>query len=310
MAVSLYDVLQYGAIRTITAVAQALPYGVAVGFARRLADLAYLLDGRHRKVAMSNLTMAFGTEKDEREIRRITRGVYRHLFMSAVELLLVRRRLRQENWRDHIVLNNEEGVMAAREQGKGIIFLTGHVGNWELMGVALSGFWIRLSSVARPLGNPLLDRYVMGFRKSFGQNIIEKKGALRAMSRTLRNGGAAVFVADQNVRHSGIFVDFFGKPASTSTGFALLARQFGCPVVTAFCRRVGTYRFEVDYGDPIYPDPGLTRDEDLERIVTVCTSRLEETIRKAPDQWLWLHRRWKTRPRTEESGVEGRVALA
>lgn len=310
MSTSILNVLQYGGIRALTAVAQALPYRLAVQFATGLAGLVYRLDVRHRAVGFDNLRLAYGDRLPDSEMRRIVRGVYRHLFTSGIELLFMTRRLRSDNWEESITVDNREALQEAIDYGRGVVFVTGHFGNWEIMGAALSGTWVPLASVARPLRNPLMDGYLRGIREGFGQRIVPKRGALRKLARMVQDGAGVAFLVDQNVRRPDLFVPFFGVPAATTSAFAAFAYRFGCPVVSAFCRRVGHFKFQVTIGEPIYPDLERNRREEVGRITMECTRRLESAVRECPEQWLWLHRRWKTRPTNCASSACEEAALA
>ncbi len=308
MAVKVTQLLEYVAIRALTAIAQSLPFSAAARFARCVADLTWVIDLHHRKIAASNLNLAYDNSLSPSEVRWVTRGVYRHLFTCAVEMLFMSRRLRGDNWKRFIRIRNLEYLEKALAYNRGVVFATGHFGNWEVMGAALSGQWVPIASVARPLANPLLNNYVRKVREGFGQKIVEKRGALRKLARVLQNGEGVAFLVDQNDRHADIFVDFFGRKAAATSAFAAFALRFECPVVNVFCRRVGDFEFEVIFADPIIPDPSQPREEEILRITRECNDRLEEVIRKDPDQWLWLHRRWRTRPPEESSVTEGAFA--
>jgi KDO2-lipid IV(A) lauroyltransferase len=176
--------------------------------------------------------------------------------------------------------------------------------------MALYGFPIH--SVARPLDNPWLDAYVLAMRELFGQRIVGKHGAIASMSRVIKSGGCFAVLVDQDARHHGIFVDFLGSPAATTSSVATLAHRHGVPILAGFIRRVGSgFRHEVRVAEPIFPDPSLGRDEDVRRLTQAYTDLIADVVRKNPDQWLWVHRRWKTRPEGDGAPVaDGTLAEA
>lgn len=292
------DYLVYLAVRLIVGICQAMSVEASYRFADRLAALLYRVDKRHRQVGLDNLRMAFGDEYTEAERDAIIRGVYRHFCRMVMEMLHIPRKLHPETWRERIALVGHEKVVDRLLKGGPVIMLTGHFGNWEMAGYLFGVFGFPPNSVARTLDNPHLDRFVRSFRERTGQRMIAKKGGSDEILAVLAGGGVLSFLADQDAGQNGLFVDYFGRPASTHKSIAILALQHNAPVVVGYARRVGPgFRYEV--GCPVVIEPGEFNGsgDDVKMLTQRYTKALEEIVRRDPDQYLWLHRRWKHQPR-------------
>jgi KDO2-lipid IV(A) lauroyltransferase len=185
-------------------------------------------------------------------------------------------------------------------EGRGVILATGHVGNWEMAGAAFALAGLSEGAVARPLDNPLLDRYVNAVRARSGQRIFAKFGALRSVLGVLRSGRGFGILVDQDAGQRGVFVPFFGQPASTIPTAADVALRTGAPIVVVSLQRAGQpMRFVANVSEPIRADVDADPGSERLRLLAAVNAELESQIRRAPAQWLWLHRRWKTRPRDE-----------
>jgi KDO2-lipid IV(A) lauroyltransferase len=275
----------------------------AFALARRAGDLLRRLDGRHRRVAEENVRRALPDRTPE-EHRRIVRGSFQSMVLGGVELLFLKRLLTRDSLRRLISI---EGLDRVGEElaGRGAIFATAHIGNWEVLGASLGLTGAPLHSVARPMDNPYLDRYLLGFRTSYGQTIIPKKGALRPLIEVLRGGGYLAMLVDQDARRRGIFVDFFGRAASTIPTPATLAIRFGVPIVCGCCLRNedSLYSFRFSGGEILEADRGADREEETRRLTAEINRHIEGWIRENPHQYLWQHRRWKTRPPQEKAAA-------
>lgn len=299
------DYLVYLVVRLVVAIAQMLTIEQSYALARALAWVIYQLDRRHRKVGLENLTLAFGDRYTEAERDRIVRGVYLHFCSMLMEILHTSRKLHLTNWRNRIVLIGHEALMDQRITGdRPMILLTGHYGNWELAGYLFGLFGFPTVSVARALDNPYLDRFLRSFRERTGQSLIPKTGGFDQMVEVLQNNRMLSFLADQDAGQRGLYVDYFGRPASTHKAIALLAIEHRAPVVVGVARRIGPgFRYEVRCEEVIDPAE-LTGTADDVRILTQrFTSALERLIRQDPTQYLWLHRRWKHQPKVKHSGA-------
>jgi KDO2-lipid IV(A) lauroyltransferase len=293
------DYLAYLAVRSVVAFAQMLSIEQSYALAQFLGWVIYKVDSRHRQVGIDNLTQAFGDQFTETERDQIVRGVYRHFCMMLMEILHSPRKLHLENWRGSIELAGLAPVMDHLITGsRPLIVLTGHYGNWELAGYLFGMFGVPTVAVARTLDNPYLERYLRAFRERTGQSLIPKTGGFDQMVEVLQNNRALTFLADQDAGQRGLFVDFFGQPASTHKAIALLAIEHQAPVAVGVARRIGPgFRYEIRCEDVIDPAELSGTADDVRILTQRFTSALERLIRQDPTQYLWLHRRWKHQPR-------------
>jgi KDO2-lipid IV(A) lauroyltransferase len=262
---------------------------------RRLGRLWGALDRRHLAIAADNLRQAF-PDWEEARVQATARGVYAHFGAVLLDILWMERRPIAEL----LALADVEGLehmAAALAGGGGVVSPLAHLGNWEFQGVATAPLLGPAAVVARPLDNPALDRRLVSFRASTGNIVIYKRKALPQVLTSLRDGRIVGIVVDQNVQaKDGIFVRFFGRPASTTTVVAALALKTGCPIVPAHCVLRADGRYRVVYGPPIAWSSSGRRGEDVARLTQEVASIIEGWVRETPEQWLWLHRRWKTQP--------------
>ena len=194
-----------------------------------------------------------------------------------------------------VEIDGLEHLKDAAVQGRGVLLLTAHLGNWELLAAAQPLTGLPLSVVLRPLDQPRLDRVVERLRRRTGAELISKRRALPDVLDALRRGRMVGILLDQNAtRAEGIFAPFFGTPASTSRGLAVIALRTEAPVVPVFIRRLERGRHLIEVG-PVVPPP----ERDVVAFTTSFNEAIEKAIRRAPEQWFWLHKRWKTRPRPE-----------
>ncbi len=304
------DYLVYLTVRLVVAFAQMLSIRQSYALARALAWLIYKVDVRHRVVGIDNLKMAYGDRYTAADRDRIVRGVYLHFCMMIMELLHLPRKIHLTNWRQYVSLVGHEPILDRLMTGGPIILLTGHYGNWELAGYLFGLFGYPTYSVARTLDNPYLDRFLRSFRERTGQKLIPKAGGYDQILEVLQSGRALSMLADQDAGQRGLFVDFFGRPASTHKAIALLAIEHQAPVVVGVARRVGPgFRYEIRSADVIHPSDFSGTADDARLLTQRYTSALEELICQDPTQYLWLHRRWKHQPlRRKVASGEWRVA--
>jgi KDO2-lipid IV(A) lauroyltransferase len=306
------DYLVYAAIRFLVAFVQMLSIEQAYALASGLGWILYRVDSRHRKVGMDNLAHAFGSRYSEEARDRIVRGVYTHFCMMLMEIVHAPRKLHLTTWRDWIELDGLAPIMDVFLTGnRPIIVLTGHYGNWELAGYVFGMFGFPTYAVARTLDNPYLDRYLRAFRERTGQMLIPKTGGYEQMVDVLKANRALTFLADQDAGQRGLYVDFFGRPASTHKAMALLAIEHQALVAVGVARRIGPGFRYVIRCEELIDSANLTGTADDVRVLTQrFTSALERLIRQDPTQYLWLHRRWKHQPQARKSPcpVEGRFA--
>jgi KDO2-lipid IV(A) lauroyltransferase len=186
------------------------------------------------------------------------------------------------------------------------IYVTGHFGGWEAVGYVMAVLGFPTTAVARPLDNPYVDRYIRDVRQASGLRILDKKGAGELAEELLGGNDSVSFIADQDAGRKGLFVDFFGRPASTFKSIALLAMRHQAPVIVAYGQRLGEdFQFEVGVQRIIWPEDWAGRDDPMRWITQEYTRALEDRIRQAPEQYLWAHRRWKHRPKGEPRPEDG-----
>ena len=295
------DYLIYLTIRSFVELAQLMTIRQAYALAGLLSWILHRLDTRHRLVGVENLEKAFGDQYSPEERERIVREVYRHFCCMLMEILHTARWMDLSNYRDYIELVGHEPILDQMlTGGRPMIFLSGHYGNWELAGYVFGLFGFPTVSIARTLDNPYLDRYLRSFRERTGQLLVPKSGGFDQMEETLRSGKVLSFLADQDAGQRGLYVDFFGRPASTHKAIALLAIEHQAPVVVGVARRIGPgFRYEIRCEDIIDPADLAGSPDDVRALTQRFTSALERLIRQDPTQYLWLHRRWKHQPKVK-----------
>ena len=288
--------LEYAAAWPFLKIIGILPRAFARAFAIAIAQLVYLLHFRLRQVGMRNLAMAF-PEKTQAEHKRILRGVFTSLGRQLSELCQFPR-YTLENIDQVVVYDGLENYERAYARGKGVLFLTGHFGGWELSAFAHSihGHWVNV--VMRPMDNPYLDRLLQQYRTMYGNKVVPKDDFVRGLLAAMKAGETVGILMDTNMTPpQGVFVDFFGIPACTASGLARIALRTDAAVVPGFTiwdESLGKYRLRFD------PAVELVQTGNLEADIVANTQKftrvIEEYVRKYPQQWLWVHRRWKTRP--------------
>lgn len=288
--------LVFGLAWPILALLARLPAPWTVRLGRILGLAAYHLDRRHRRVALQNLELAF----PDMAIRDREALALRS-FQNVVTTFLEVPRLGRAPFDEILSRVRPEGAehfLSALEEGKGVLILTGHFGNWELMALYTGMRGLRVAFVARALDNRFFDRWMTRIRSRCGNRVIPKRGALLQVLRLLRRGWAVGFLMDQRVTgREGVFVDFFSRPAGSSAALALLACRYGAPVLPVYVLRDPS---GVGHRLCVEPKISVVRTGDLARDIVENTKRfqnvLERIIRQHPDQWFWLHRRWRGSP--------------
>ena len=273
-----------------------LPRPIARAIGITLGLTVYAVHGRLRRVGLRNLALAF-PEMSDRERRRLLRGEFISLGRQLAEVCLFPRYTR-ENISRTVVYDGFENYENAYKRGKGVLFLTGHLGAWELSAFAHSLNGHPLSIVMRSLDNPYIDAFLQSYRTMHGNRTVDKDDFVRGLLSAMRNGETVGILMDTNMTPpQGVFVDFFGIPACTASGLARIALRTAAAVVPGFTvwdAKLGKYILRFD------PAVELIRTNDNEADIVANTAKftkvIESVIRQYPDQWLWVHRRWKTRP--------------
>jgi Kdo2-lipid IVA lauroyltransferase/acyltransferase len=272
-----------------------VPLALALWLGRRVGDVVYTAMPRRRRIALSNLGRAY-PELPEAERRRLARRAAQHLGMTLVELPRLLTAPLEETLA-RIRLDGIEHLDAAMQTHGRALVLTAHLGNWEILCAAHRLTEYGLSVVVRPLDAPWLDAVAVKLRRRTGVDVIDKRGALRPVLEALRRGRMVGILMDQNAaRREGVFVEFFGYPASTSRSLALLAVRTGAPVVPIFARRAAGIGHTVVIRPALPPPSSNDPEAAVVELTARCTEEIERAIREAPEQWLWSHDRWRTRP--------------
>jgi KDO2-lipid IV(A) lauroyltransferase len=288
--------IEYAAAWPFIKILGILPRRLARAFAIALAQIVYMLHVRLRSVGMRNLALAY-PDKSEAERTRILRGEFTSLGRQLAEVCRFPKYTR-ENVEKVVVYDGLENYERAYARGKGVLFLTAHFGGWELSAFAhsLHGHWLHV--VMRPMDNPYLDRLIERYRTMHGNKTVAKDDFVRGLLAATKAGETVGILMDTNMTPpQGVFVDFFGIPACTASGLARIALRTDAAVVPGFTiwdEELGKYRLRFD------PALELIRTGDLEADIVANTQKftkvIEDYVRKYPEQWLWVHRRWKTRP--------------
>ncbi len=286
--------IEYGLYLALKGLLRALPHESARGLGRKVGALGHALDRRHREVALRNLELAL-PEIPPEERKRLAKECYRHFGAALCDTISSTRFDPVEMCR-RFTLEGWENVDLADRTGKGFFVLSPHIGFWEMVAPLVGLYKGRFHIVVRPPDNPHLNKEVQALRTRFGNQVIPKRGAARRMLEVLREKGIIGILIDQRVQpQEGIEVPFFGRPALTSPVLARLSLRTGAPVlpVALYPEPQGRYRFVAH--PPIFPMEGAKGDEAVLDLTRRYLEVAEQDIRRHPEQWLWMHRRWEAR---------------
>lgn len=318
---NLVHLSQYAAARTVALLLGLFPVNANLRTARGMGQLLYAVDRKHRQRALENLRASF-PEKSDRELNEIARESMQHFLMLVMDILFTPRLIHVETWHQYVHLTGlaeslklllrgpKRDGNGEEKGGGGAIMLTGHYGNWEVLGYTLATLGFETYSVARPIDNPYIDDWVLGVRQKKGNVILSKRGVTTTAQDVLEKRGVLGFIADQNAGPKGMFVPFFGRMASTYKSIGLLAIQYRMPVVIGYARRCGgRFEFNIGVEDIIWPEDWekvrAEGGDELRYVTERYTKGIEDFVRTDPTQYLWIHRRWKTRPKGEAPGLLG-----
>lgn len=282
-------------LRAVGAFAHALPFGGASACGGAVGRLAFGLLARRRRIAVENIRAALGDPVDGVPAEALARRAFVQLGRSFLEFLWLRGRPK-EAWIGRVDLAGFEPITERAEQHRGAILVTGHYGNWELFGASLRASGYPMRYLLPPQLNAGSDAYLDAVRRSLGIDPVKIGFGMREALRALRGGDFLAMLIDQDARRIGLHVPFFGRPASTHTGAARLAVRAGCPIAVAFLERQPGGRFRSRMGAILEPRPGAEEEEEVRRLTSEMTALVEDAVRRRPDHWYWIHRRWKTPP--------------
>lgn len=294
---------QYLALRSVAGLVQCFDVEQNLSTAAGIGTLFYKLNRTRRERAERNIALSFPEWPADR-VQQTALHSMQHMFqLFMVESIMAPRLITPSGWTSFIRLGEVSELLDLLVRGQPAIFITGHCGNWETLGCALASIGYPLVALARPLDNPLINDWLLGIREARGMKIITKWGATPILQDTLNRGGHVAFIADQNAGEQGLFVPFFGRLASSYKSIGLLAMRHNVPIVAGHAMRLNnSFRYELSCTDIIWPDEWANQPDPLFYITARYNRAMEQMVRGAPEQYLWLHRRWKSRPRHEREG--------
>jgi len=294
------DWLQYAVLRTFTIFLFLFDVEDCLNFATFSGRCLWRFYHRGRKRALNNLKASF-PDKDAQWYQKTGRRSFEHIAMLTIDVLFMPKLVKKNNWRDYSRFVTAERGKWLMKEANGILMVTAHYANFEIMGYMLGLFGFNVYSIARPLDNRFINDYLYGVRRRAGQKIIDKKGATEMMDKITSEGATLCFIADQDAGRKGIFVDFFGRKASTYKSIALLAATNNIPIGVGYSRRLDNkFFFEIGINRIIMPAEWQDKPDPIEWITAEYTKAIEDFIRQDPSQYWWLHRRWKHRPKNKD----------
>lgn len=288
--------LAYAALRLVVAILYCFPIRWNLRFARFLGRLMWRHYHRGRERALANLRAAY-PDQNPAWHEQVGRRSFEQIVMLVIDVLFTPRLVHRDNWDRYSTYHNIERAKWMMHGGQGMILVGAHYANFEIIGYLLGEFDFRVYSIARPLDNRFINRWLYAVRQRRGQRIIDKKGATEQIDRIVAEHGTLCFIADQDAGKKGLFVDFFGRKASTYKSIGLLAMRYNMPIAVGYSRRRGDdFYFDIGIKRIIMPSEWADQDDPLRWITQEYTRCIEAFIREDPSQYWWLHRRWKTRP--------------
>jgi len=299
------QLLLYLALRVAVMIVDMFPYGNLPGISKALSPLIRLIDRKHVRIAAKNIARTPTVCRPE-DIPSFVARVYDHVALGFAEMLKVRRLLRRDDLSRYVKLIGFDILDRCAKEGSGVIIVIGHLGNWEIGGLAVTLAGYPIQSLARPIDNPWIDKYLNRFRTLTGQRVMSRDRALGEMIRILQRNGLLVIQMDQDARQSGVYVNFFGRAASTHRSPAVLSLKYGSPIVPVNVFREGPHH-TVIATEPIWPAAFRDHPDPTKALTQAMSDRFEEFVRQHPEQWFWIHDRWKTAERVARTTSEALV---
>lgn len=299
------EFLLYLTLRSIVMALMILPFEAGPSIARVLGTLIRWIDRKHVRIATKNLEKSRGVCPAD-QIPALIAKVYEHVALGFVEMLMTPRLLRRRHMSRYVKLYGLEHFDRCLQGGKGCIVALGHLGNWEFGGIAVNLAGYTLHSLMRPLRNRWLNEYLLEYRKLTGQQMIPRDRALGEMIRVLQRNKILIVQIDQDARESGVYVNFFGRPASTHRAPATLSLKYNSPIIMVNVYRQGLIT-HVFLTEPMLPESFRDHPDPVKALTQAYTDRFEEFVRQHPEQWFWMHDRWKTAERVARTTTEALV---
>lgn len=292
-------VAEYLGMRVWATIMGCFPIKANLVTARVLARVLWRFLRKQRDRAHENLRHALGDRYSDEALRRIAARSFEHFVqLYLVELVLTPRLISEWSWSRHVELGELGPALRELLSDRGTILITPHFGNYELLGFTICRLGLPLVAVMRPLDNPLVNRFLLRSREAGGLTLLYKKGVTESADDVLERGGALCFIADQDAGRKGLFVDFFNRKASTYKSIGLLAMRHDVPIVVGSATRVQRgFRYRIDVERIIQPQEWVDKADPLLWVTQTFSNAMESAIRRAPEQYLWMHRRWKSQPR-------------
>jgi len=270
-----------------------IPKKIMIFILKIKARIIYMLDSKHRKIAFVNLDLAYGDTLSMKEKEHIVKMTYFHLLNVLIDFIR-NQGISKEDLLSKVTFENEKVMLDAINSGSKIILLTAHYGNWELLPLSLAAKYGPLTGVGRKLDSSVMDKILKKNREQFNIEMLDKKGAMRDMISVLKNDRMLGLLVDQNTsENEGILVDFFEKPARHTPSAAILARRFSALIIPAFITTDDNINYTITFYEPIITEKTEDKNKDILESVQKQAKITEDIIRKKPEEWFWLHKRWK-----------------
>jgi len=287
--------LELAGVKALIALPALFPLKISVKLGGALGVLAFDLFRVRRRVSLDNLSRAFGDRCSARERERIARRSYVNFAKSMVEFASLKR-LTKLDYEKLVRVEGVENLERALAAGRGVVAVTGHFGSWELLGAAIVARGFSADFLVGEQSNSLVNDAMNDLRRAAGIGVIERGIAARGVFDSLKRRRIVALLADQDARRAGVFVDFFGTPASTFQGPAQFAFRAGCPILCTFIVRQRDESHVAHFLPPVFPRTEGERDAEIKRLTAEHVKSLEEFASRHPDHYFWAHKRWKTKP--------------
>lgn len=291
----------YAAVRCWAALMNCFPIEANLRTARMMGRIWWRTRAQNRERALEHIRLALGDRYDETKLRELARRSFEHFTqVYLVEAMMMPKILNEWSWNQVVAFEQIDAGLRLLLRRGGVILITAHFGNYELLGYTLAKLGFPLTVIMRPLDNPLLNAFVVRTRAASGLELVDKAGAAARSQEVLRAGGTLCFISDQDAGRKGVFSDFFGRKASWYKSIALLAMQHRVPLAVGCAARAGAgFQYRIELERVIQPGEWDAVENPVQWITDQYSAALERIIRRRPEQYLWIHRRWKSRPRDE-----------